>query len=420
MREETIAIHHGYEKDTQRSMAVPIYQTTAYEFDSTDHGAKLFSLQELGNIYTRLNNPTTDLFEKRFAELEGGIAGLATSSGMSAIFYSIINLAEAGDNIIAAYNLYGGTMTQFGHTMKRFGIEVRFVDISNADAIKEAIDEKTKAIFYETISNPAIEVPDIGMINKIADEHKIITIADNTVATPVLCKPIEFGTDIVVHSTSKYVTGQGLAMGGLLVEASTAKEKMIDNDRYYHFNEPDASYHGLVYTATDFPPFILRARLSLLRDLGAAISPFNSWLLIQGLETLSLRMAKHSENTMKIAEFLQKHPKVKEVRYPYLEGDKYYENAKKYISGGCSGLLAFEVEDYDTAKKIADNTKIFAIVTNIGDTKSIVTHSASTTHQQLSQEEKKAAGISDGLLRLSVGIENVEDLIEDLAQAIES
>jgi O-acetylhomoserine (thiol)-lyase len=418
MKQETIAIHHGYEKDTQRTMAVPIYQTTAYEFDSTDHAADLFSLKELGNIYTRLNNPTTEIFEKRFAALEGGIAALATSSGMAAIFYAVVNLAEAGDNIVAAHNLYGGTMTQFAHTIKRFGIEVRFVDINNPQAIKNAIDEKTKAIYYETISNPAIEVPDIDSINKIANENSIITIADNTVATPILCKPIEFGTDIVVHSASKYTTGQGLAIGGIIVESPKVKEKLVGNSRYYHFNEADESYHGLVYTDTEFPPFILRARLALLRDLGSVVAPFNSWLYIQGLETLSLRMRQHSENALALAKYLSNHPKVKSVRYPYLEGDKFYQNAKRYISGGCSGLLAFEVEDYETAKNIADKTKIFSIVTNIGDTKSIITHSASTTHQQLSAEEKKAAGISDGLLRLSVGIENIEDLIKDLEDAI--
>jgi O-acetylhomoserine (thiol)-lyase len=418
MEKETLAIHHGYEKDIQKTMAVPLYQTTAYEFDSAEHAANLFGLKELGNIYTRLMNPTTDVFEKRVASLEGAVCAVATSSGMSAIFLSVINLAEAGDNIIAAKNLYGGTMTQFAHSIKRFGIEVKFVDMSDLSEIEKNIDDKTKAIFYETLSNPAIEIPDIEAINSVANKYNILTIADNTVATPILCNPISFGTDIVVHSASKYMTGQGLALGGVIAESATVQEKIKENKRYSHFNEPDASYHGLVYTETGLPAYSLRVRIGLLRDFGAVLAPFNAWLYIQGLETLALRMKQHSQNALAIAKYLQSNPKVKNVKYPYLEGDKYYDNAQKYIKGGCSGLLSFEVEDFESAKNILNNTKIFSIVANIGDTKSIINHSASTTHQQLSKEEMESAGINEGLLRISVGLENIDDLISDLEQAI--
>ena len=419
MQKETIALHAGYEKDEQKTMAVPIYMTTAYAFDSAEHAANLFALKELGNIYTRIGNPTTDVFEKRFAALEGGVAALATSSGMAAINYSILNLCEAGDNIIAANQLYGGTVTLFTHTLKRLGIEARMFDVHSPQEIEELIDGKTKAIFFESITNPSIDVPDFEKIVAIAKKHNILTIVDNTVATPILCNPIEYGVDIVVHSTSKYTTGQGLALGGIIVEADFAKEKIVDNPRYAHFNEPDESYHGLVYTQTPFPPFILRTRLSLLRDMGSAPSPFNSWLFIQGLEHLSLRMRQHSQSALEIAKWLKSHPKVKKVNYPLLEGDKNYENAKKYLKGGASGLLSFKVESFEEAKKIANSVKIFSRVVNIGDSKSIITHPASTTHQQLSAEELELAGVSEGLIRLSIGLEATEDLIADLAQAMQ-
>ncbi|SMC09987.1 O-acetylhomoserine aminocarboxypropyltransferase/cysteine synthase family protein [Nitratiruptor tergarcus] len=419
MKKETIALHAGYEKDEQKTMAVPIYMTTAYAFDSAEHAANLFALKELGNIYTRIGNPTTDVFEKRFAALEGGVAALATSSGMAAINYSILNLCETGDNIIAANQLYGGTVTLFTHTLKRLGIEARMFDVHKPELIEKLIDEKTKAIFFESITNPSIDVPDFEKIVAIAKKHNILTIVDNTVATPILCNPIEYGVDVVVHSTSKYTTGQGLALGGIIVEAESAKEKIKNNSRYNHFNEPDASYHGLVYSDTPFPPFILRARLSLLRDMGSAPSPFNSWLFIQGLEHLNLRIKQHSQSALEIAKWLKNHPKVKRVNYPLLEGDKNYENAKKYLKGGASGLLSFEVESFEEAKKIADSVKIFSRVVNIGDSKSIITHPASTTHQQLSAEELELAGVSEGLIRLSIGLEVVEDLIADLEQAME-
>lgn len=418
MQPNTLAIHAGYEKDEQLTMSVPLYQTTAYEFKSTEHGANLFALKELGNIYTRLSNPTTDVFEKRFAEVEGGAAAIATASGMAAIFYAIANATKVGDNILASDKLYGGTYTQFVHTLKRFGVEVRFFDTFNVQEAEKLIDENTKAIFFESISNPSIDVIDIEEIVKIAQKHKILSIVDNTVATPYLFRPFEWGIDLSVHSTSKYVTGQGLAMGGIIVERKGLNDFLKDNDKYAHFNEPDESYHGLVYTDLDFPAFCLRTRLSLLRDLGSVPSPFNSWLMIQGLETLKIRMKEHCENALKIAKFLKNHQKVKEVKYPLLEGDKNYNNAVKYLKGGASGLLSFDVGSFDVAKNAIDKLKIFSLVTNIGDTKSIVTHSASTTHQQLSEEDLKACGVTPGLIRLSVGIEDVDDLINDLEEAL--
>ncbi|WP_310440321.1 O-acetylhomoserine aminocarboxypropyltransferase/cysteine synthase family protein [Sulfuricurvum sp.] len=418
MQLQTEALHAGYDKDSQSTMAVPIYQTTAYEFRDVEHAANLFALKELGNIYTRLNNPTTDVFEKRFATLEGGAAGLATSSGMAAIFYAIANAAEAGDNIICARQLYGGTLTQASYTLKRFGISARYFDVQNPSEIEALIDDKTKAIFFETLTNPSIDVADISAITAIAKKYGILTIVDNTVATPVLCRPLEYGVDVVVHSASKYTTGQGLAIGGIMVERNGLVDFIKGNARYPQFNEADESYHGLVYVDVPLPLFCLRARLSLLRDLGAVVSPFNSWLFIQGIETLSLRMREHSRNAQAVAEFLESHPMVKKVNYPGLKSNSNYANAQAYFQNGMSsGLLSFEVESFEKAKQIVDATKLFSLVVNIGDSKSIITHPASTTHQQLSQEELVACGVPSGLIRLSIGLEAVEDLINDLKQA---
>ncbi len=415
----TRAIHYGYDKDTQGTMAVPIYQTTAYEFRDVEHAAALFSLKELGNIYTRLNNPTTDVLEKRFASVEGGAAALATSSGMAAIFYAFANVAEAGDNIVCASQLYGGSLTQISHTLKRFGIEARFFDVHNPSEIETLVDDKTKAIFFESLTNPSIDVADIDAIVEIAKKYKIITIVDNTVATPILCRPLERGVDVVVHSTSKYTTGQGLAIGGIIVERENLAELLKANPRYSHFNEPDASYHGLVYVDVPLPPFCLRARLSLLRDLGAVQSPFNSWLFIQGLETLPLRMREHSNSALKVAQFLENHPRVKRVNYPGLESNKNYKNAQKYFDNSMSsGLLSFEVESFEEAKSIVDKTELFSLVVNIGDSKSIITHPASTTHQQLNESELNACGVPAGLVRLSIGLESSDDLIADLVRAL--
>ncbi len=419
MKDQTKVIHSGYEKDTNATMAVPIYQTTAYEFRDAKHAADLFELKELGNIYTRLMNPTTDVLEKRFAALEGGSGAIATASGMAAIFYAIANVAQAGDNIICASKLYGGTLTLSGHTIKRFGIESRYFDVHKPSELEELIDDKTKLILVESITNPSIDVPDFDGIVAIAQKHNIIVAVDNTVATPIHCKPFTLGCDLSIHSTSKYTTGQGLAIGGIIVERENLVEKIKDNPRYSHFNEPDESYHGLVYSDVPLPIFTLRVRLALLRDLGGAPSPFNSWLFIQGLEHLPLRMKQHSQSALEIANFLEAHPKVKKVNYPGLASNVNYTYAQKYIHGGCSGLLSFEVDSFDEAVKIVDKTELFSLVVNIGDSKSIITHPASTTHQQLSKEELDAAGVPSGLIRLSIGLEDSIDLIADLNQALE-
>jgi O-acetylhomoserine (thiol)-lyase len=418
MQDQTNAIHFGYEKDSNLTMAVPLYMSTAYEFRDSEHAANLFSLKELGNIYTRLMNPTTAIFEKRFTELEKGVATIATASGMSAIYSSIVNLCESGDNILVAGEVYGGTSTLTSHTVKRMGIESRVFDVKDPSNLEELIDEKTKLIIFESLANPSLAVAEFDTITQIANKHKVITLVDNTVATPYLCKPIELGCDIVIHSTSKYTGGQGLALGGIIVEGASCEDKIKENTRYNHFNEPDASYHGLVYADLPFPSFIMRMLLCVLRDLGAAPSPFNSWLMIQGLETLGLRIKEHSKNALAIAEFLEAHPKVKNVNYPLLKSDKNYDRAIKYLNNGASGLLSFEMSSYEEALKVADSTDIFSIVVNIGDSKSLIVHPASTTHQQLSQEELVGAGISDSLVRLSVGIEDEKDLIEDLQKAI--
>ena len=421
MKRETVAIHEGYTKDSQKTMAVPIYQTTAYDFGNADFAADSFNLKQgSDNIYTRIGNPTTSVLEKRFAKLEKGSASLAVSSGMSAIFYSVLNIAESGDNIIASSQLYGGTTTLFTHTLKRLGIEARFFNIDNPEEIEKLVDSRTKGIFFESLSNPTITIADIEKIAEIGNRHGLITIIDNTVATPILCNPIDFGIDIVVHSASKWTTGQGLAIGGIVVEREGLWKKIDSNPRYSQFYTPDESYHGLKFTdevARD-ALFTFRMRLILLRDTGAVLSPFNSWLFIQGLETLPLRVQRHSENGLAIAKFLESHPKVVAVNYPKLESSKYYELAKKYFPNGANGLLSFEVGDYEKAKKIVDSVEIFTLVANIGDSKSIITHPASTTHQQLSESELQQAGISAGLIRLSVGLENVDDLIQDLENSL--
>jgi len=417
MEQQTLALHVGYDKDAQGTMAVPIYQSTAYEFKDATHAANLFSLKELGNIYTRLMNPTTDVFEKRFAAMEGGIAAIGTASGMSAIFNCIANVAEAGDNIIVAKQVYGGTSTLTAHTIKRFGIESRYFDIENPSELEKLIDEKSKIILFESITNPNVTLCDFDVITSIAKKHGIMTCVDNTVATPINCQPIALGCDLVVHSTSKYTTGQGLALGGIIVERENLVELIKNNPRYYHFNEPDASYHGLVYSDLPLPPFVLRVRLALLRDLGATPAPFNSWLHIQGLETLAIRMKQHSQSALEIAQFLEAHPKVESVNYAGLKSNRFYDIGQKYFKGH-SGLLSFELKDRASAKEVASSVNLFTLVANIGDSKSIITHPASTTHQQLSAKELEESGIHEGLIRLSVGLEDTQDLIDDLTQAL--
>ncbi len=416
MKDATKALHLGYEKDIQKSMQVPIYMSTAFEYENTDHAARLFNLEEEGNIYTRIGNPTTRVFEKRIAALEKGVDALATSSGMAAIFYSIANLVESGDNIIISNKLYGGSITLSTQTLKQFGISAKYFDIKNPNKLEHLIDKKTKLILFESISNPALAVADFEKIVKIANEKGIITICDNTLATPYGVKPIELGVDIVVHSASKYIVGNGSAIAGCIIESKLAKEK-LKTQRYSQFNNPDESYHGLIYNEKFENPFIARARLALLRDYGAVISPFNAWLLILGIETLHLRIKAHSENAMKIVEFLSNHPKIKKVNYPLLKGDENYELAKKYLKYA-GGIISFELESYEEAKEFVSKLKIFSLVTNIADSKSLVTHPASTTHQQLSKEELINAGVPEGLIRLSIGLEDVEDLINDLKEAL--
>ncbi len=419
MTQETLALHHGYDKKGFGTMSVPIYQTTAYDFETAEHAANLFALKELGPIYTRLNNPTTDVLEARIAALENGEAAIATASGQAAIFCAIVNLAAVGDNIIVAKKIYGGATTLLTHTLKRFGISAKVFESDHADDLEALIDENTKAIFFEALSNPQIAIPNVEKIVAIARKYNIISVCDNTVATPILFQPLNHGVDVSVHSASKYICGQGSALGGLIVEAKGLNANLIGNPRYPQFNEPDESYHGLVYAELPFPIFSLRIRLSLIRDIGATISPYNSWLLIQGLETLSLRIKEHSRNAYKVASFLKAHPRVKHVSYPALESDALHGRAKQYFKDGLtSGLLSFEVESLEFAKHVLNSTKLFSVVVNIGDSKSIITHPASTTHQQLSKEELELSGIKEGVIRLSVGLEDADDLIEDLTVAL--
>lgn len=422
MQKDTIAIHAGYDKKQGNGeMAVPISQTTAYAFRDSEHAANLFALKELGPIYSRLTNPTNDIFEQRFAQLEGGAAAITVSSGQSAIFYAIANVAEAGDTVLISDKLYGGAVTLLTYTMKRFGIKTKVFKSVDASDLEEQIDETTKAIFFESLSNPQIAIADVEKIVEIAKRNGVLTICDNTVATAALFNPIKWGVDVVVHSTSKYTNGQGTAIGGIIVERDGLAEFFKENSkRYYHFVEPDVSYHGLVYVDVPLPNFCLRIRLNLLRDIGATAAPMISWMLLQTVETLSLRMDKHSSNALEVAKFLESHPKVKSVNYPGLESNSYYEKAQKYFKDGkSSGLISFDVESFEEAKKVIDSTKLFSVVVNIGDSKSLITHPASTTHSQMAPEELSAAGINPVTIRLSIGLEDTVDLIEDLNQALE-
>ena len=421
MQQDTIALHAGYnKKEGWGTMNVPIAQTTAFAFRDAEHAANLFALKELGSIYTRLTNPTTDVLEQRFAQLEGGAAAICVASGQSAIFYAIANVASAGDNILISDKLYGGAVTLLTHTIKRFGIEARVFNVSDASNLEEQIDDKTKAIFFESLSNPQIAVADVEGIVDIAKRKGVLTVCDNTVASASLFNPIKWGVDVVVHSTSKYTNGQGSAIGGIIVERDGLAEFFKEHaSKYTEFTEPDDSYHGLVYVDVPLPNFCLRIRLSLLRDIGAAQSPHNSWILLQTIETLSLRMDKHSSSTLEVAKFLESHPKVKSVNYPGLESNSEYAKAQKYFKDGkASGLLSFEAESYEAAKNIIDSAKLFSVVVNIGDSKSLIVHPASTTHSQLSEEGLTKAGVNPTTVRLSIGLEDPIDLIEDLTQAL--
>ncbi|EHB6015141.1 O-acetylhomoserine aminocarboxypropyltransferase/cysteine synthase [Campylobacter coli] len=418
---ETLALHGAYNFDTQRSISVPIYQNTAYNFENLDQAAARFNLQELGNIYSRIGNPTSDVLGQRLANVEGGAFGIPVSSGMAACFYALVNLASSGDNVAYSNKIYGGTQTLISHTLKNFGIEAREFDIDDLDSLEKVIDQNTKAIFFESLSNPQIAIADIEKISQIAKKHKIVSICDNTVATPFLLQPFKHGVDIIVHSLSKYVSGQGSALGGALIERKDLNDLLKNNDRYKTFNTPDPSYHGLNLNTLDLPIFSIRIIITWLRDIGASLAPQNAWLLLQGLETLAVRIEKHSQNAEKVANFLNSHPDIKGVNYPTLASNAYHNLFKKYFDKNfASGLLSFEAKDYEHARRICDKTQLFLLAANLGDSKSLIIHPASTTHSQLSEEELQKAGIKKTTVRLSIGLENSDDLIADLKQAIES
>ena len=420
MRFETIAVHGGYSPDpTTKAVAVPIYQTVSYAFDDTQHGADLFDLKVQGNIYTRIMNPTTDVLEKRIAALEGGIGALGLASGAMAITYSLLTIAEAGDNIVSVGTLYGGTYNLFAHTLPQWGIQVRFADYRDPDSFKPLIDEKTKALFCESIGNPLGNIVDIAALAKVAHEAGLPLIVDNTVPTPYLCRPIEHGADIVVHSLTKYLGGHGTTLGGALVDSGKfpwASRKA----RFHRLNEPDVSYHGVVFTeALGDAAYIGRARVVPLRNTGGAILPFNSFLILQGIETLALRMDRICENTVAVAQFLRQHDKVSWLNYAGLPDHQDYPLVQKYMQGRASGILTFGVKGGAAAgARFQDALKVFTRLVNIGDSKSLACHPASTTHRQLSPEELKKAGVSEDMVRLSIGIEHIDDLKEDLEQAL--
>ena len=420
MKKETLAIHAGYETDpTTKSVAVPIYQTVAYEFDSAQHGADLFDLAVPGNIYTRIMNPTNDVLEQRMAAMEGGIAGLAVGSGMAAINYSVLTIAKAGDNIISTPQLYGGTYTLFAHMFPSQGIEVRFAEDDSAEAIEKLIDDKTKAVYCETIGNPAGNIIDLEAVCAAAHKHGVAVIVDNTVASPVICNPIDFGADIVLHSLTKYIGGHGTSIGGVIVDSGKfpwAEHK----DRYPELNEPEPSYHGVVYTeALGAAAYIGRARTVPLRNTGSALSPMNAFLIMQGLETLSLRMERHCTNAMSVAEYLQGHDSVEWVSFGGLESDPNHALAQKYCGGVPASLLTFGIKGgFDAGVRFYDALAMIKRLVNIGDTKTLACHPASTTHRQLNEEEQLAAGVTPETMRLCVGIEHVDDNIADIQQAL--
>lgn len=417
---DTLQVHAGQKPDpTTGSRAVPIYQTTSYVFEDVVHAADLFALKDPGNVYTRIMNPTTDVFEQRIATLEGGIGALAVASGSAAVNYSVLNIAGTGDEIVSANTLYGGTYNLFALTLPRFGIKTTFVEPDEPENFRRAITEKTKALYVETIGNPRINITDIGAIAKIAHENGIPLIVDNTFGTPYLIRPIEFGADIVVHSATKFIGGHGTSIGGVLIDSGNFN--WAENGKFSSLTEPDPSYNGIRYTE-EFGKmaYITRARVQLLRDTGASISPFNSFMFLQGLETLSLRVERHVSNAKKIAEFLNNNSNVAWVNYPSLEGNKYYELAQKYLPKGAGSIFTFGIKGgVEAGKKFIEGLKIFSLLANVADAKSLVIHPASTTHAQLSEEQQKNAGVTPDMIRLSIGIEDVEDLIYDLKQALE-
>jgi len=415
----TLAIHGGQEKDpTTKARAVPIYQTTSYAFDDADHAARLFALQEFGNIYSRIMNPTTDVFEKRLAALEGGAAGLALASGQAAETLAIITLASAGDEIVSTTSLYGGTYNLFHYTLPKWGIKVRFVDAEDFDGLQKAINKQTKAVYTETVGNPKLDISDIEKLAAIAHKNGLPLVVDNTTPSPILCRPIEWGADIIVNSATKFIGGHGTSIGGVMVDAGKFDWKA--SGRFPGFSEPDPSYHGVSYTEAFGPlAFIIKARVQGLRDTGGCISPFNSFLFLQGVETLHLRMQRHSENALAVAHYLGSHPAVEWVNYPGLESSRYHALAKKYLPSGTGALVTFGIKGgYEAGKKLINAVELFSLLANIGDAKSLIIHPASTTHQQLSETEQRSTGTTPELIRLSVGIEDVADIIADLDQAL--
>jgi len=420
MKIDTIAVHGGYTPDpTTKAVAVPVYQTTSYAFDNTQHGADLFDLKVAGNIYTRIMNPTTDVLEKRVAEMEGGIAGLALASGMAAITYAVMTIAEAGDNIVTSSALYGGTYNLFAHTFPQYGIEVRFADYRDPGAWEKLINDKTKAVFCESVGNPLGNVVDFGALARIAHARGVPVIVDNTVPTPYLCRPFEHGADIVVHSLTKYLGGHGNSIGGIIVDSGnfpwTEHKK-----KFRRLNEPDVSYHGVVYTeALGAAAYIGRARVVPLRNMGAAISPFNAFLILQGIETLAVRMDRICDNALKVAQHLRGHAKVGWVRYAGLADHADRALVDQYMGGRASGILSFGIKSgKDGGARFIDDLKLVTRLVNIGDAKSLACHPATTTHRQLSPKELESAGVSEDMVRLSIGIEHVDDIIADLEQAL--
>jgi O-acetylhomoserine (thiol)-lyase len=425
MKLESLALHHGYESEsTTKSAAVPIYQTTSYTFDNTQHGADLFDLKVPGNIYTRIMNPTSDVLEQRVAAMEGGIGALAVASGMAAITYAIQAICEVGTNIVSTSQLYGGTYNLFAHSFPRQGIEVRMVSAEDFDGFENAIDENTRAIFCESIGNPAGNVVDLEKLAAIAKKHGIPLMVDNTVATPFLCRPIEMGADIVIHSLTKYIGGHGTTIGGIIVDSGKF-DWVANKERFAMMNEPDPSYHGVVYTA-DFgeAAYIGRCRVVPLRNTGAALAPHSAFQIMQGLETLGLRMERHCENTEKLAEYLSNHPKVSWVNYAALPDSPYQDVCKRITGGKASGIISFGIKATDKTDaataggQFIDALQMILRLVNIGDAKSLACHPASTTHRQLNSEELAAAGVSEDLIRISVGIENIADIIADVEQAL--
>ncbi|SHH14871.1 O-acetylhomoserine aminocarboxypropyltransferase/cysteine synthase family protein [Clostridium grantii] len=417
---ETLQLHGGYEIDSNtKSRAVPLYQTTSYVFEDAEEAADLFALKKGGNIYTRITNPTTDVFEKRMTLLEGGVGAVATASGMAAITYSILNIAASGDEIVAASTLYGGTYTLFSSTLKDFGIKVNFVNPDDLEELKSAITDKTKAVYIETIGNPGINICDIKAISEIAHENGIPLIVDNTFATAFLCKPFHFGADIVVYSATKFIGGNGTSIGGVVIDSGKFN---WNNGKFPKLVNPDPTYNGISYhEALKEAAYIGRLRVVLLRDIGACISPFNAFQLILGLETLSLRVERHVENALAVANFLLNHPNIEWVNHPSLEENKYNERAKEYLPSGAGSIFTFGVKGgYESAKKLISSLNLFSHLANVGDSKSLIIHPASTTHAQLNEQQQLSAGVKPEMIRVSIGLENKKDIINDLEQALQS